>query len=52
MYNPLRLKNTLHPDASNGPDDTLAAKRVLSQLGYYQVPDHGLTPYQDSGLSH
>ncbi len=47
MYNPLRLSNTLHPDAGNGPDDTLAAKRVLAQLGYYEVPDYDLTPYPD-----
>ena len=47
MYIPLRLTNTLHPNAGNGPDDTLAAKRVLSQLGYYEVPDYDLTPYPD-----
>jgi hypothetical protein len=47
MYNPLRLNDTLHPNAGNGPDDTLAAKRVLAQLGYYEVPDYGLTPYPD-----
>ncbi len=50
MYNPLRLSNTLHPDAGNGPDDTLAAKRVLSQLGYYEVPGYGLTPYPDQAM--
>ncbi len=50
MYNPLRLTNTLHPNAGNGPDDTLAAKRVLSQLGYYEVPDYGLTPYPDFAM--
>ena len=50
MYNPLRLTNTLHPDAGNGPHDTLAAKRVLAQLGYYEIPDYDLTPYPDFAM--
>jgi len=50
MYNPLRLNDTLHPDAGNGPDDTLKAKQVLEQLGYYEVPDYDMTPYPDFAM--
>lgn len=30
-----------------GPDDTLNVKRALNRMGFYDVPDYGMTPYAD-----
>ena len=31
-------------------DDVLKVKRALLKLGYYRIPDYGLTPYSDDAM--
>ena len=50
MYNPFQLTSTLASNATADEDDTVAAKQAFGQLGYYQTPSYGLTPYPDQGL--
>ena len=50
MYYPFKLKNSLNPHANNDLDDSLNAKKALSNLGYYRIPAHGLSPYPDRAM--
>jgi hypothetical protein len=47
---PLLLRRPLSPTSDADPDDVLAAKSAFKTLGYYEVPDYGLTPYPDQAL--
>ena len=47
---PLLLKRPLSPTPDTDPDDVLAAKSAFKQLGYYETPSYGLTPYPDQTL--
>jgi hypothetical protein len=44
-YSPLRLKRRVAENSKVGPEDVLNTKRALHELGYYEVPEHGLTSY-------
>lgn len=50
MTNPLRLKRTLDLNSNVDQDDVIVAKRSLSRLGHYEVPDYGLTRFPDESL--
>ena len=50
MPSPLRLKRTLDPSSNVDLDDVIVAKRSLSRLGHYEVPDFGLTRFPDESL--
>ncbi len=47
LVQPLRLNQTIGSSYSADPNDVLITKRSLTRLGYYRVPDYGLTPYLD-----
>lgn len=50
MFGPFKLKSPFGRSYPVDPSDTYGAKRILSDLGYYQEPDHGLTQYPDSSI--
>lgn len=50
MIPPLRLKHPIGKSYNMGPEDTLAAKRVLASLGHMAVPDYGIDEYPDQPL--
>ncbi|MEQ8667054.1 MAG: peptidoglycan-binding domain-containing protein [Rhodospirillales bacterium] len=50
MFWPLRLKNPIGKPYNMGPEDTLAAKRILASLGHMEVPDYGIDEYQDQPM--
>ncbi|MCH7789893.1 MAG: peptidoglycan-binding protein, partial [Acidobacteria bacterium] len=45
-----RLKGLVARNVGVEPDDTVLTKRALKRLGFYQVPDYGLTPWPDGGM--
>ncbi|WP_316975744.1 hypothetical protein [Shumkonia mesophila] len=45
-----RLKNAIGPAREIAPEDAVAAKTALAELGHYQIPDFGMTPYPDGAL--
>lgn len=47
LVQPLRLNQTIGSSYSADPTDVLITKRSLTRLGYYRVPDYGLTRYLD-----
>ena len=50
MFWPLRLKKPIGKPYGMGPEDTLAAKRVLASLGHMEVPDYGIDEYPDQPM--
>ena len=46
----LTLKRPLRATSESDPDDVLSAKSAFNELGYYDVPQYGLTPYPDQAL--
>ncbi|MEQ8667060.1 MAG: peptidoglycan-binding domain-containing protein [Rhodospirillales bacterium] len=50
MFWPLRLKNPIGKPYNMGPEDTLAAKKVLASLGHMEVPDYGIDEYPDQPM--
>ncbi len=47
---PFELLGSLHNAFSQtdaGPDDVVGVKRALNRMGFYDVPDYGMTPYAD-----
>ncbi len=47
LVQPLRLNQTIGSSYNANPKNVLITKRSLTRLGYYRVPDYGLTPYLD-----
>lgn len=47
MFN---IKSTLGRDYSVDLNDSLRAKKALRELGYFETPEFGLTPYPDHRL--
>ncbi len=45
-----RLKNAIGPAREIAPEDAVAAKTALAEIGHYQIPDFGVTPYPDVAL--
>jgi len=50
MFDFFRLKRTVGPTHDLAPDDAIAAKTALAELGHYEVPRSGITPHADSAL--
>ncbi|MEQ8667056.1 MAG: hypothetical protein RIC16_15160 [Rhodospirillales bacterium] len=50
MFWPLRLKNPIGKPYNMGPEDTLAAKRILVSLGHMDIPDYGIDEYPDQPM--
>lgn len=50
MFWPLRLKHPIGKPYNMGPEDTLAAKRILASLGHMEVPDYGIDEYPDEPM--
>ena len=46
----LQLNHPLSATSNADPDDVLSAKTAFHQLGYYETPSYGLTPYSDQQL--
>lgn len=46
----LQLNHPLSATSNADPDDVLSAKSAFKQLGYYETPSYGLTPYPDQQL--
>ena len=45
-----RLKSTIGRSYRVDPDDTRRTKKTLRELGYYETPSYGITPYPDERL--
>ena len=45
-----RLKSLVARNVGVEPEDTVLTKRALNRLGFYQVPDYGLTPWPDGAM--
>jgi len=50
MLDFFRLKNAIGPAREIAPEDAVAAKTALAEIGHYQIPDFGVTPYPDGTL--
>ena len=48
----MKIKSSLSQNKFNDPQDVLAVKTALSQLGYYDVPNYGMTSYPDMAMFH
>lgn len=44
-YDELQLNRPLRATSDAAPEDVLSAKSAFKQLGYYETPSYGLTPY-------
>ncbi len=49
-FSPLRIKGHVAGSARVGPEDTLSTKKALHDLGYYDIPDYGMTPFPDQPM--
>ncbi len=49
-FSPLRIKGHVAGSTRVGPEDTLSTKKALHDLGYYDIPDYGMTPYPDQPM--
>jgi len=50
MVGLIKLKSPIGRSYNMDSQDVLNAKRVLRELGYYEEPEHGITPYPDTLL--
>lgn len=50
MFRPFHLKRPIDSNASMDPDEVLATKRALVDLGFMDLPDYGLTPHPDRAM--
>lgn len=50
MFSTFRLKKAISPNHVVDPDDTTRAKTALARLGFYRVPEWGITPFVDSPM--
>ena len=49
-FDPLVLNRPLSATSDADPDDVLSAKSAFEELGYYETPSYGMTPYPDELL--
>ena len=49
-FDELQLNRPLSTTSEADPEDVLSAKSAFNQLGYYETPSYGLTPYSDQQL--
>ena len=47
---PFRLRSTIGRSYSVEPEDVLRTKRLLKELGYFDSPEYGMTPYPDEPM--
>ena len=45
-----KFKNIIGREYGFGEDETLSMKNILRQLGHYETPDYGMTPYPDERM--
>jgi hypothetical protein len=45
-----KLKHTIADNVTAQPNDVLAAKQILHDMGFYEVPDWGMTEFPDRAL--
>ena len=50
MFPLLKLNRTISSYHETDLDDVTITKRSLNRLGYYSLPDYGLTPYTDTPM--
>jgi len=50
LHHPLNLKRNIEGTSSSDLDDVLKVKTALHGLGYYELPDYGMTTYPDQPL--
>lgn len=50
MRNIFKLNHPIAENVTTRPQDVLAAKRALNDLGFYEPPEWGITPYPDHDL--
>jgi len=50
MSEKYKLKSTLGRSYNVDPNDVLTVKKALNDLGYYEEPEWGITPYPDNDL--
>ncbi len=50
MSKPYKLKSIIGESTNANGDDVLAVKSALEDLGYYEKPDWGISPYVDLGM--
>jgi hypothetical protein len=46
----VRLKQPLGPSYSADEDDTLLTKHLLTDIGHFEIPSYGITPWPDDPL--
>lgn len=46
----IKLSKTVGYDYKVNTNDVLIIKTALRDLGYYKIPDYGLTPYPDNSM--
>jgi murein L,D-transpeptidase YcbB/YkuD len=50
MSKKYKLSSTIGKSHNVKPDDVLAVKSALDELGYYKKPEWGISPYPDPAL--
>ena len=50
LRNPFKLKRNIERSSDTDLDDVLKVKTALHGLGYYDMPDYGMTTYPDQPL--
>jgi len=50
FQNPLNLKRSIERTSNSDLDDVLKVKTALHGLGFFEVPDYGLTKFPDQPL--
>lgn len=50
LPSPFRLMSTIGSSYRVDPDDTRRTKKTLRELGYYETPSYGITPYPDERM--
>lgn len=46
----ISINKTVGVNYKSNPNDVLVLKKALKDIGYYKVPEYGLTPYVDEYL--
>ena len=50
MYDLFKLKSPIGRSYNTDPEDVRKTKKALSDLGYYEEPDFGITPYPNTSM--
>jgi len=49
-YTPLALRRVIGANYDTDLDDIRSAKEAMRDIGFYETPSYGITPYGDDGL--